>query len=110
MNPIIIFAVACLVTWFFIGINARAQDRLLIAKLNGTNIGAAIVRVVWQDSNVTAVVTATNVAGPWANYLVRSDTNPISFVVTIYPPNEQQQQLFKTVPKFNGSIPEKVKP
>lgn len=96
----IVIAISCLVTWLIIGINAYAQDRLLIAKM-----GPA-VRLTWHDSNVTAVVVATNLGGSAKPLLYRTDTNPTSYVITIIVPVEKQSELFSTAPKFIGMIPE----
>lgn len=105
-NPIVVFAIAWLVTWGFLALNARAQDRLLIAKLSGTNIGQNIVRLTWHDSNVTSVVVATNLTMPPKWFLYRDSTNPTAYVITVYIPVEHKAQLFSTAPKFIGAIPE----
>lgn len=100
INPLIIFAISCLITWLIMGLNARAQDKLLISKLDGKSI-----RLTWQDSNVTAVVVATNLSSA-RPFLYRVDSNKTPYTVTVFIPVEKKMELFSTVPKFIGGIPE----
>lgn len=99
INPIIIFAISCLITWLIMGLNARAQDKLLIT--NSTKS----VRLTWQDSNVTALVVGTNLSSA-RPFLYRVDSNKTPYTVTVFVPVEKKMELFSTVPKFIGTIPE----
>lgn len=98
LNPLIIFAISCLITWLIMGLNARAQDKLLIT--NSTKS----VRLTWQDSNVTALVVGTNLSSA-RPFLYRVDTSPTVYTTTVIVPIEKKMELFSTVPKFIGVVP-----
>jgi hypothetical protein len=92
--------------WFFMLATSRAQYRLLIARMDGTNTGRNIVRVAWRDSNDVALASAPTINGPWKPLVYRVDTNRSTFTVTVHTSNEKDAEFLRLSPKFTGSIPE----